>query len=322
MPFLSIVIITYDGDFKYLSRILDFIKNRVFVSYEVIIIDNRESNKEQIKLFDNVKIFPQHKNLLQFEGRRRSIPLCNGKYIWFVDCDDEIFMVKRDLESLITSDVICFSTSEKSEIIKLSPFVNYRKYYLGNDRIYTLSQEEFKKTEMKFGRLCCVTLWNKWIKKDILLDIYKTLPENERIVASEDVFYVCAALYRSKNIQICSDFIYMYNRGLSKGAAKTVTFKNFNHIIIGYDKSRELINSIPDEYYHTDTIVDVSYFISRIRILEENDKTKDALKIIIQYFSKTEIIDGVNNLIDYYKKEKKEDIYNFYYNLKLEVIKL
>lgn len=269
--FLSIVAAFCDKDAQYIPELLNTIKERVHVSHEVILIDNRENNKDEID-FQNAKVYSKGYNAYQFEARRYSVQFCKGDYIWFIDADDEVLTVESDLEDILKEDLIVFEYTNKLNIITL-PYQHYiLKDIFNRNRFNVTTKEDIlklKPVDCYYDLFTC-TFWNKWVKREMMLDIVKDLPENEIIVASEDVLYSALVIDRSKSVNFCYDLIYLYMQERSVADPDKMTLDRFKHIIRGRNKATALFKKlIPDYKMYLNEYTGCAYFYTKLAHCEE-----------------------------------------------------
>ena len=97
---LSVVILFTDNDSSFLEGAIKSIRNNIkFSDYEIILVDNRNNQKEKIFLND-VKIVSKGYNLNCFEGRRFGFENSKGDFIWNFDVDDLMIgeLYKEDIK--------------------------------------------------------------------------------------------------------------------------------------------------------------------------------------------------------------------------------
>ena len=93
-PEISVITAVYNRE-SYLGRTINSLLKQTFTSWELIAIDDG-STDESLKIltgfqenYENIKVVTQnHKNLS--ESKNSGINLSRGKYITFLDSDDEI----------------------------------------------------------------------------------------------------------------------------------------------------------------------------------------------------------------------------------------
>lgn len=259
-PFLSIVIPFCDKDYTLIPQLLKNIKEDVHVSYEVILVDNRDKQRHQMIRFPkNTKVITKGYNCYQFEAKRYAKDFCNGEYIWYVDADDKVLSVPDDLQeefSKTSPDIVCFNScfvNENCIICVSQSFVDRAEY----DRFLYKKQGEIP--DEKLLKLVQKCLWDKWIKTSLLNNIFNSIEEDLEIVASEDVFINEFCQSKAKKICICKDLIYLYRDIISHFQTKTV--KNFFHITKGYDIYLQLKEKfIPDRTFISN-IDDFKFFL-------------------------------------------------------------
>jgi glycosyltransferase involved in cell wall biosynthesis len=133
--FFSIIIPTFNRA-NYLFRTIDSIKIQNFKDYEIIIIDDF-SEDDTIKLLDlyikdnnsiNIKIYKLSTNSGPNVARNIGSKISNGKYLIFLDSDDEFY----SLNSL--SEIYDTIVNEKFPKILM-----FSSYYLKENKIINLS---------------------------------------------------------------------------------------------------------------------------------------------------------------------------------------
>lgn len=310
-PFLSIVVAFCDKDYQYIESLIDNINQSIKLNHEIILIDNRENTDVFIN-FKNAKVYKKGFNSYQFEARRFSIQFCSGKYVWFVDADDKIFNINEDLQQ-IDADLICFNCVCKNKIIRFPYSIVKLKYLYEKSRINILSSKELcnKYSKKDIWDIFGCTLWNKWIKRDLINSVINLIPENKIIVASEDIFYSSLFITRSNTVAICSDVIYLYNEALANGNEQTMTDNKFFHIIKGRKNSRELFEKLIPDYEKFDDIqYSVAYFYCKL-ISSQNPQV--CFKEMMNHFNNEELEYGLHHeWITSLEEDQIEKLYNLY----------
>lgn len=291
---LSIVVTFCDKDVKYINNLLKSIKEKVHVSHEVILIDNREKDKSELELI-NATVYSKGYNAYQFEARRFAVQYCKGDYIWYFDADDVVFEVNSDLEDKFTEDIVVFNYAIKQNVVILPYNWEYLKAAFNRKRFSTIKTEDVLPlcpNNDVWDLYTCV-LWNKWIKRTIMESIVPLIPKDKIVVASEDVLYCALAIEKSDTVCFCDDAIYMYNELLSSGVCCYMTTERFMHIITGFDISRNLFNTLfKDPSIYNDLNYNAAYFLSKLLYCDDIDICMDKL---LQFFSKEEITKCLNH---------------------------
>lgn len=93
---VSVIVATYHRDTA-LSRALDSLKRQTYHGFEVIVVDDNDSNKWNDKvreIVSGITEYPiqyicNHRNLGSAESRNKGIRSARGEYVTFLDDDDE-----------------------------------------------------------------------------------------------------------------------------------------------------------------------------------------------------------------------------------------
>ena len=185
-PYLSIIIPTYNME-KYIERALSSILNQSFQDFEIIIINDysNDNTKNIIKKFsfflNKIKIVEHKKNLGIYASRIDGVLYSNGKYILYVDPDDAIlnpnlFQKIYDYNFRYNLDIIEFIVYHVEEgkhciyIPKdhtLNHFHNFSEKIIYQPKLSNLLF--FNPKENNYSDIICRSIWNKMIKKNILL---------------------------------------------------------------------------------------------------------------------------------------------------------
>ena len=92
-PLVSVILTVYNRE-KLLTRCIDSLLNQSFKDWELIAVDDGSTDnsydilKSYASFFDNIHVFKQTNKKIAL-SRNRAIDLSNGKYITFIDSDDE-----------------------------------------------------------------------------------------------------------------------------------------------------------------------------------------------------------------------------------------
>lgn len=278
-PFLSIVIPFCDKDYTLIPQLLKNIKEDVHVSYEVILVDNRDKQRHQMIRFPkNTKVITKGYNCYQFEAKRYAKDFCNGEYIWFVDADDRVLEVKLDLQDEFlnkTPDIICFNSCFTSKDCVLGIAQNFVERNELERFVYKKQGEVPDKQLMQSVQ---DSLWNKWVRTSLIKEILAPIEEGLQLIASEDVLINELCFAKAEEICLCKDLIYLYKEINSHFSSNTVD--NFFHITKGYDIYEDIKNKfIPDRNFKPE-IDDCIYFLTYALQTENPEKCIKHLKEI------------------------------------------
>lgn len=198
---LSIVVLMCDKDYKEAEKLIKRINERVKINHEIVICDNREKRIDYKFDGQGAKIFRPGKNLYVFEGRRQAVlQMCKGEYIWFVDADDDICPVEK---FGYDEDLVCFNYWAMSKGMT-EPLSCGEPYFVS----YTADRGNF--FCYSWRAVCKNMVWNKFYRRDVLLGIYRQLPDGLEINFVEDTLLNTLVLGSVKNIRFLRDYFYIY----------------------------------------------------------------------------------------------------------------
>ncbi len=91
LPLISVIIPVYNRE-KYIKNCLDILLNQTYKNLEIIVVDDGSSDNSVkiIKQYPSVKLIEHTENKGQSEARNTGMENATGKYIHFMDDDDEI----------------------------------------------------------------------------------------------------------------------------------------------------------------------------------------------------------------------------------------
>lgn len=252
MTDLCIAIVFHNATEKYVVPLLTQIKQNVKIdgTYKVILFDNRERKLNYSRVYNLAKeVFPDiqicyekklvfHKNWKQFEARRYIVDnICDCKYIWFVDSDDEVLQFGYNIKE------------EDSDIIVFSNICNSK----GDNKVFDdRSMDKFlsKDTLRNYN----VVLWNKWIKLEVFKSIIDKIPAGIEMVGGEDVLYNLLLLESAKTIKTSSKIVYKYNNRFDS-RSQCGTYKDLKRSLIGQNTFLSMCKNLLKE----DTLLSLEY---------------------------------------------------------------
>lgn len=285
---LSIIILFCDKDYQYLKGIIKDIKEKVRANYEIILIDNRDKEKDKKLDIGDSDVICYHfgYNAAQVQGRKKGIELANGKYIWFIDVDDNINDVDCSYLMDTDYDMIVFNSNRDFCF----------KGNLVDKNIYT---EVY------------VALWNKWIKTDILKKVETLISPDLNGSASEDVMLVAGSLKYGNSIIFTKERIYEYNQNTSTWCCNSINdFATFQRLINGYDVVLDCMKKILSDKEIAslgvmDPVRDCANFLRRIAVCDYSIISQ-CIDLLSKYFHKEYIVRAwkQNLTISVYDKEK------------------
>ncbi len=217
IPKISIIIPMYNSE-TFLKKCLDSVIVQTMKSFEIIIIDDKSTDRslkianEYTDKFNYIKIVNLQKNNGVSFARNIGLEHARGEYIFFLDSDD--FIESNFLEVMYknikkcNADIACckyYYIKEKGK--KNSNKKIYIRKCLFNHRPGKYNSVNIIGTLIKDTNLHFF-LWNKIFKRDIILQ-NNLFFENK---CFEDMIFTLKAFYFSHKIVIIDDFLYYYRK--------------------------------------------------------------------------------------------------------------
>ena len=238
IKYLTFVIICYNKDYQNaLKNIHSILKSHIPFEYEILAVYNRSGDiqkEAESEFFEEIKKLKNTRSLLvtdaknQYFCRSSAIKSINSKYTWFIDGDDSILKIPRKFKNL-DYDVVCFNakTSDGNE------------WCFGPNRKISNLSCDFIAQTINF------TLWNKWIKTDILKNYSAT---NKKIVSGEDSLYCIYSLLNAKSIKYLNKCLYSYSKNQQRKMPNCENEQRFEYLLTGNNYIlSELKRNVPIE---------------------------------------------------------------------------
>lgn len=236
---VSVIIPVYNTE-EYLDECLQSILNQSLKEIEIICIDDGSTDNSLniLKLYeslDNRITVISQENHGQGYARNRGLEIANGKYIYFMDSDDEI-----KLNTLKDCYILC---EEKSLDFLLFKLINYDDSSL---RYYKSSYYNMSKLKNMVGNEIfsykdlgdvmfniAVSPVNKLYNKRFLDKINATFPE--KLIFEDNIFF-WKVLLNAKKIYFYDKYLYIRRRHSNSttatGDIRFIDSLNINNIII------------------------------------------------------------------------------------------
>ena len=233
---LSIVLTFCDKDFYLLEKNLKNISDNVKIKHEVILVDNRVNNTEDIPCKELYNLVLKFDNKSNF-SRYKAVDYANGERLWFIDSDDSILKISNVFEKYLyySETIIEFS------------------YYKED----SINKESF-------------ALWNKWLKTSICKKVFSLFLDLE-IYNNEDIFITRALLKINNSYQFINEPIYIYNYKNSAyyNIIENYNFDNFKKMYGNYKNLKKAFSNINDlkDFYYCVSLCFCSFFA-----VQENNK--------------------------------------------------
>ena len=284
IKYLTFVIICYNKDYQNaLKNIHSILKSHIPFEYEILAVYNRSGNIQQeveSEFFEEIKKLKNTRSLLvtdaknQYFCRSSAIKSINSKYTWFIDGDDSILKIPRKFKNL-DYDVVCFNakTSDGNE------------WCFGPNRKISNLSCDFIASTINF------TLWNKWIKTDILKNYSAT---NKKIVSGEDSLYCIYSLLNAKSIKYLNKCLYSYSKNQQRKMPNCENEQRFEYLLTGNNyilselKRNVLIEKIKELGYDKLEYNELSWYL-RVAENFNNEEIKKAADFLKNNFSKEKL---------------------------------
>lgn len=223
------MIVPVHNSSRFVDKIYNNISSQIFTNFEVLIIDDHsiDNTKEALKeKFRNVNF--KHR-ILSSKGngvsaaRNMGIEKSQGKYVAFIDDDDEIVPEYLEiLHSRVIKDKTQVALGNYSEVTqnKEIPFnfkdtgIFYNEWIINKlipQAIFPLEREQS----------IWLPVWRTIIKRDIIIN--NNIKFDEKISQAEDFLFMIELLLKAERISIISGkSIYFYNRRQSSAMNKYI----------------------------------------------------------------------------------------------------
>lgn len=232
-PLVSIIVPIYNTE-QYLKRCLDSILNQTHRNLEIILVDDGSTDKtpDIIKEYtkkDSRIITLHQKNQGQSTARNNGLKKATGKYISFIDSDDE---VKNDfIEKLLKP-----YANDSSTTLSICG-VNYKrlKSHTAKDVYIRHIHSRRKNESLKAYVLYLLTIDGRIyssVNKLFLAKTAKTIEFDPKLNFAEDTKYVLTYLQKAKGtIAFVLEPLYVYNFGTETSTIKSTAtdWKNWQN---------------------------------------------------------------------------------------------
>ena len=241
----SIIIPVYNTE-KYLSRCLNSVVNQTFRDIEIIIVNDasqgncKEIVKEYLKKDNRIKYIEHNENKSLIQARKTGNINSTGKYIMYVDSDDEIEInACEEIFNVIKNkdyDIIHFGTKLISD-------------FDSKDIQWNLSTNRFN-INSKFllaeviNQRISHNMWNKVFHRRIIEKLIEYISDIQ-IMNAEDMLQCLIAFYFAKSYKVIQKPLYIYYADIG------VSNKNTNEIDkTKYDYLCKSTKIALDEFYN------------------------------------------------------------------------
>ena len=307
----SIIIPVYNTE-KYLSRCLNSVVNQTFRDIEIIIVNDasqgncKEIVEEYLKKDNRIKYIEHSENKSLLQARKTGNINSTGKYIMYVDSDDEIEInACEEIYKIVSKedfDIISFGTKVIS---------NDKTKFIG----WALSTNRFN-INSKFLLAAVINqrishnMWNKVFHRRIIEKLIEYISDIQ-IMNAEDMLQCLIAFYFAKSYKVIQKPLYIYYADIG------VSNKNTNEIDkTKYDYLCKSTKIALDEFYNflikVKSNIAYGFLFSKLYFNQYNylfekikNNNEEYINIIEKYFDKS-IISQYLHLQKYNEIEKNE----------------
>lgn len=311
---ISVIVPIYNSQ-TYLRSCLDSIVNQTYKKLEIVLIDDGSKDysseicKEYVEKDDRV-IYKYQENQGVNAARKEGLRISSGRYIGFVDSDDEL-----DLD---------FMELLYTHICKTQADFVHSGYVIENDNDIKWNELNFKEENYRFQTIAereaflkrnifkvdgnqqiTFSIWSKLFKRELITKCYECVPND--LVLGEDG--ICLIYVLSECETLSTYRVAKYHYRIRKNS--TSHFLNNQYILSHYHFFHELINAC--KYCGYDGMEDS---LAMFCLRESNDLFRRMGMSIRQYsFPQIEILMGKKIIIygagvvgiDYYKQFQAQE---------------
>lgn len=301
---ISIIIPFIEKHFNTTISLIKSLPNCILEKYQVILINNSGSYKD-IETFkkagvptDNLLVLNNDgKNLLPFNSRRLGSENAKGKWIWYIDADDEVSKLSEETISTLfrdNSDVIRFS----EKLVK-----DKKEFHLPYYNV-SIIPDEIKDKELTVPSVnwCLHPIFTN--KDFYMTKVYPRIKDIDvDFFYGEDTLLLRNIIHEYKTIKDVEDNLYSYNFELGESHSVIRTVDSIKFLIHEYPLVVKAYNSMFTE--HELALMDMDSFAYKNIILfyiEELTKDrKDGPKIkeeLTKELMRIILLQGINDALD------------------------
>lgn len=298
---ISIIIPFIEKHFNTTINLIKSIPKCISEKCQIIVINNSGSYKD-IETFknagaptDNLLVLNNDgKNLLPFNSRRLGTENAKGKWIWYIDADDEISKLSDETISTLfrdNSDVIRFS--EKLVKDKKEFHLPYYEVSIINDNIKN------KELTIPSVNWCLHPIF---INKDFYMSkVYPRIKDIDvNFFYGEDTLLLRNIIHEYHTIKDVEDNLYSYNFELGESHSVIRTIDSIKFIISEFPlvskvyykmfTEQELAKMEMDNFSYRNIILFYINDLSKDNIKIKEELTKELMRVIL--------LNGINDALD------------------------
>ena len=242
---ISVIVPVYKVE-KYLRHCVDSILSQTYTDFELLLVDDGSPDKcpqicdEYAKSDPRVRVIHKPNGGL-ISARNAGILAAKGDYVCIVDGDDWAldhmlqFIHETVSQSPVPLDMVLFAANNVYEDHMDKIVNNVPEGYYDQTRLekeifpYLLTDT---RNGLQVGVIQAHT-WDKAFRRELLLKHY-TREERIRVFTDVPMTYEC--LLHSRNVYICNECLYMYNKtnedSIRARSRENLLTKSFNYLIV------------------------------------------------------------------------------------------
>ena len=234
-PKVSVLIPVHNTEL-FLANCLKSVITQTLHEIEIICVeDASEDNSGHVlrryaEKDPRIRIIWHNKNEGTHKARKDAVLSAKGKYIMFLDSDDELFPnaceVAYDAIERNNTDAVLFGVqsidAKGNYIATKSWFITENTDRIDSNWLYLYDREQIKSWEST----------NKIYKADLCKNAFKQMDDDYLIIA-EDVYFFCVYGYLAKSISMIEDVLYKYRQGFGiwSGIQGKINLEKFKLIL-------------------------------------------------------------------------------------------
>jgi len=313
-PIISIIIPLYNKS-EYINQCIDSLVKQTYSNIEVVCVDDKSQDnslaivEEYARKDSRIRVLKHEVNSGAMKSRSTGVKAALGKYILFIDADDELELYACEMLYAISkqhkADIYGFGTlvkcQDETERIKTQNILNMYSGHLYNRDILTKSFLDIKMTR---------NIWDKMYESTLCKKAYEIICDNHKkrgvnpITADNYAFMVLA--YHAVSFFGIQDKLYKYYYGRGVTGPDELSLERFEEYCmsaIDADNFYSFFSSrdVLDQY------VDVAdAFRDRVinrcigawsKQINKQDKA-EALKIMVHYWKYVSFYERLSNIWD------------------------
>ena len=234
-PKVSVLIPVHNTEL-FLANCLKSVISQTLHEIEIICVEDASEDHSGLVLRryaekdSRIRIIWHSKNEGTHKARKDAVLSAKGKYIMFLDSDDELFPnaceVAYDAIERNNTDAVLFGVqsidAKGNYIATKSWYITENTDRIDNNWLYLFDKEQIKSWETT----------NKIYKADLCKNAFKQMDDDYLIVA-EDVYYFFVCGYLAKSISIIEDVLYKYRQGFGiwSGIEEKISLEKFKLLL-------------------------------------------------------------------------------------------